>query len=722
MSVNGTWQELPRGHKIAADKNPLNLMPEEVLQFQDLTENLVPGSLSLRNISEVIDATEFVRGPMHRIGVQIREDGTVVYCAVALVGGQYRLYVRNPQNGSWITTFGGFPLLNLGTDGTDLAISPNAFRACGEDGLAAVVKLGTKPYIEGDAEVMPRQFHETLGLQAGNYAGIGFVSWNGKINAVSGANSANPTRPSPVLLTVTRIEPTGSLPNRRRGRRSRRRQNEVDPDGNPIGIVNTWFGKWNSVKYFLTFVYEGGQEGPPSQASDTLTFSEDENWVSISISIPNVSEVPKSVKRINLYRSLARGTEEAAAETFKEGPENAVLIGSFEVYKETDDFENWEYEILSGRHTASKITIDENEDSVIGGTYFDRQQLSHEVVELSPNRQNHRLFMDRMYAWNVEAEDGKIYGTRLYYSHVNGIGVPCYDIIPPANYIEFPFNISGLVSARSHRIVIGDSKYAIGYFGGSVDRWTVFEGETEIGCKAPDSVVDTPRGAMYVGYDGIYIVNGFEVSPPLARGIIRSTEDRYDWSKAKAAFAQNEQEYVVVVPSNPLQRNFPIIVAFNLRTGGTRIITGLPSSISAIGTNAQGGIIIATSHGLMSLESVAAQGDAHDSPTPVYETGFLRFVGAGNYQNVKKFGFSGRCSPGNLKITRVGYPSMSEATIELDAISEDGFFSKAFPAESEVDFSHKFKIEYADKEGKAPEEFRVDKMFVKTAPIQRELD
>jgi len=705
--VDSSWVQVQIGGKIAGHKHPLNLASDEVLQFQDLNTAKAPGSLSLRKISENASPLDLPEGEVQRVGQQIRPDGVKVLAAVSkLSSDQRRLFVVNPDNGSWVSSFGAFPLMNLGDGESDLAISPDAIRACGEEGLAVVVKLGTMPYTEGGVDVMPRQFRVADGPQAQNWVGLGYVSWNGKVESFNLRGSRNF---APV--SATRIAPEGNNANRRRGRRTGPRPS--DPGDPATQSYSTWFGANQWVRYYYSVTYEGGQESPPTFGDEILNLGpEDENWVELTISA-DINFVPFAAKLVNIYRSSGSSSEDRP-----EHPTNAVLIASISIYKESDDFEDWEPNSEGLRDVFEYKTVDENEASIIGGTYFDRQQLSHEVTELSPNRRHHRIFSDRLFAWGVVADDGKIYGNRLYYSHVNGLGISCYDIIPPANYVEFPFNIQGLVSVRSHRIVIGDSKYAIGYFsGGAIQNWRIYESETEMGCRAPESVADTPFGAAYVGYDGIYVVNGLEFTGPLARGIIYPTESEFDWANAKAEFAQDDQEYVVVVPALPGSRNVPLIVAVNLRTGEIRRIEGIQLVPTAVGKDSQGKILLAGQQGIFRLEAAYGPGIAIDTPSPIVETGLRRFVQGLGFQKVRNLAIHGSWGPGSLKVTLTSARGV-ESTQTLDA-QADGPVVVGFDALTSPDLSHKLKLEYVAKEGEPIETFQIDGNWADVLPGDR---
>lgn len=685
------WVELPIGAKMEPNKHPLNLADSEVLLFRDVTATEAPGSVMLREISTLEAPIENGVSKTIRIGEQNRPDGTRTLASVGLFGaaGQNRLLVRNPANGDWISTFGAFPLVNLGSGESDLSISPDAVRACGKDGLANIIKLGTLPYEEGGQEVMPRQFHSTLGPQKLNFVGIGQVLWDGKVKMPVDLDDRWESNNDFIEITVS--EDARFL----------------------VAISGSYFATGDHANYYYTLVYEGGQESPPvfTIRHDVSNVPADRGvFLDVSVKVARTPTFPAAIKAVNIYRKKW-------VDRTNIKPDDAVLVKSIPIYKDTDDFVNWD--IASSGDAAISVFSDRNEDSVIGGTYFDRQQISYDVTELSPNRRHHRLFSDRMFAWGVVADDGRVYGNRLYYSHVNGLGISCYDIIPPANYVEFPFNIVGLVSVRSHRIVIGDSKYAIGYFsGGGVTSWRIYEGETEMGCRSAESIADTPFGAAYVGYDGIYIVSGMESSGPIAKGIVSATESTHDWHLAKAEFAQNEQEYVIVVPHNAETRGSDYIVALNLRTGGSREITGIVGTVQAIGKNSDGKILLATTEGVYVLEGEFREANDIDKPDPVIRTGFRNFTG-GRYQAISRVAIHGSSLPGSIGVKVTPYKEGYPVDILLE-VGEDGYASAELPASQQPALAHQFEFTAETKDD--IDQFRIDRVWVQVnTGIDREL-
>lgn len=684
------WIEVPLGIKIAADKHPLNLANNEVLVLHDVTPSEYPGSLSLRRISS--RAISKPVGDVKSVGEQNRSDGTKRYVSVSTGLGRTALYVQGngvtfePLWQNFINQ--GIDPYTLGDSG-DVIVSPDVVRACGEEGLAAVVRLGTLPYMDGDIEVMPRQFRVADGRQPANLVGIGYVPWNGRVETIGARDDDGYSRNFISIETETHAV-----------------GDEAD----------TWFGSEDAAFYFYTLVYEGGQESPPQKA-DSASTSGDRDWFRVTVRIINRSDIPYSVKAINVYRQKFNIIQGGSP-----NPDVAVLVQTCPIYKETDRYRDWE---RSGngevyRHyNGTSYFYDKNEESVIGGSYFDRQQLSSKVKDLSPNRRHQRLFSDRLFAWGVVAEDGKVYGNRLYYSHVNGLAISCFDIIPTANYVEFPFNIVGLVSARSHRIVIGDSKYAIGYFtGGTIQGWRIYEGDTEMGCNAPDSIADTPYGAAYMGYDGIYVVNGLEVTGPIARGVFVPNRDSHDWTLSRGAYSQVDQEYFLYVPIKPDRRGDPLIIAVSLKNGSVRTITAPEGNISCFGVNSSGQILVATDLYIYVLESSFGSSTRVDLPDPSIETGYRRFFGGDDYQSIAKVHIHGSCSPGVFKVTLTGYPSGTVSEIVFPETMSDEPVSVHNPNSASPDFAHKVTVSYLGKDGEEISSFRVDKIMVAGQPIE----
>lgn len=688
------WIEVPFGNRIEQDKHPLNLSSQEVVNLQDLTPNRVRESLALRKTSNIISDIPVGFSGMLRIGEQNRPDGTRVLAAVAktsATGGIYHLYVKNPTTNAW-NMVGG---LNLGTEGADLSISPEVIRASGEDGKAVVLKLKTLPYEEGGNAVMPRMFHRTNGNQLINRYGIGYVAWNGEV-VNFGTEPDGGYAEDFILITVTPVS--------------------VNPDS-----AGSWFGDNDTAYYFYTLVYEGGQESPPIRAAVQANVTTNQ-WNRVEVRVLTRDNFPPAVKAINIYRKVVDQTA-----IHNRSADTAVLIQTCPIYNDNEDYRDWDItsqpqSAIYRAKSGTAFFIDKN--AVIGGTYFDRQQLAHDVDYISPNSKRQAIFQDRRIIWQLVEKDGSINRNVFGYSHTNGIGVPCYDIVPPANRIPVPFNILGIVSVRSHRIIIGDSKYSIGYFGGSIERWTIYEGETEIGCMAEDSIADTPFGAAYVGYDGIYLVSGFDISQPYARGIIKSTSETHDWAQSKAVYAQNEQEYVILVPHSSESRGDPLILAVSFRTGATRLITPPSPDVSAIGVDSSGFVLLGTNRGVYRLEygdSEPTGNNPEDSKTPIVELGYRRFFGGSEYQHITKVAVHGSCSPGQFKVTLTGYPSGTEAVVMVGKGGSDEFRSSDNPGASSPDYAHQIKIEYDPANNERPAAFQIDRIFVRGKNVEKRL-
>lgn len=684
--TDGSWVELPVGSKIAAHKHPLNLGTDEVLQFQDLTATRVPGSLKLRKVTEQVDQS-IDNGRILRVGQQIRPDGTKPLVAVIEQGTLRYLFLENLQTRQMSLTGGGA----LGTGDTDISIAPESVRGCGDDGLVWVGRIATLPYMDGETEVSPRQFHETDGPALSDTFGLGYAVWDGVVKTL------HPNTPGNLFGDLLEVE------------LNQQNRQPTSP---------SWFGVNNEPFYFYTFEFVGGQESPPKRVGSIRINGE--HHVRVRLRVRDWRSFPRAITRIHVYRKTIPN---GSVGGYDSGPSQAVLIWSIDIYKTTEDYVNWSLATESPFWATANTDdyegyfLDKNEDSVIGGTYYDRQQLSHEVTALSPTRRRHWLFSDKLFAIGVTADDGKVYGNRLYYSHVNGIGVSCYDIIPPANYVELPFNIFGLVSVRSHRIIIGDSKYAIGYFsGGAIQNWRIYESETEMGCRSAESVTDTPFGAAYVGYDGIYIINGLDYQGPLARGVIFDTEDEYDWSRAKGEFAQEDQEYILVVPGIPLRNQ--LIVAVNLRTGGVRRIAGIPFEISAIGKDFQGKVLIAGGGHIYRLESTEGEGSSIDLPSPIAETGLRRLVSGVDFQKIMRMAIAGTWGPGSLKVTVTSHTGVE--TTKTVAAKGDGLVVLDLDADKSPSYAHKFKMEYEADKDLPISTFQIDRVWVEALPTGRE--
>jgi hypothetical protein len=443
------------------------------------------------------------------------------------------------------------------------------------------------------------------------------------------------------------------------------------PNGFPTGTM---------CSYYISALYEGGEESNVI----IIPFQAGPNGAPANfrpkLMINNAASIPKRIKSFRIYRSYT--TADGG------GDRELRFIANLDIYKTSNvasQWQNWSQD-AEGRF---QIFFSDSPQAgyarffdITGRAPFSKSRTGqtdyNSQIEIAPLRRRGRIFADRAFYWRLTDDTGTESYNRLYYSHYSGDGVHCPDIVLPANYIEFNFNIQGLVEAGTHRIVVGDVGFAVGYMRGSVnDQWQVYQGKTRVGCASAETIAETPFGAVFLGYDGIYVVASLQYQGPFGQGIFREIENHPNLSQAIAGYSQQGMRYYLYIPGtfDPQAKQKQKIVpakfyCMDLNTEDKRVrelSTPDNDEIYCFGFGLDGTALFATEDGVFRAEELSGDTDFQGTPLPQIETGLLRFASKDHFQQVNAIALDYKLAGTNARITIKGYPSGIETIAETES-------------------------------------------------------
>jgi len=250
---------------------------------------------------------------------------------------------------------------------------------------------------------------------------------------------------------------------------------------------------------------------------------------------------------------------------------------------------------------ASIVYVDTN--PLLTDSYENISGAPQSVRYISPRRSYGRVFEDYAFYLNVEDEDGIVHPERVYYSHYNNVpGVHCPDIVLPANYFNVNFRPYAVASIGTHKAIIGDTGYAVGFFSGDPLRdWQIQHSSASIGCMAKNTITETPHGAMFLGNAGLYLLTGIQHQGPLAQEIWPDIEFHPGLDSARAVWSKRRNLYYLSIPaSGDFEK---LVYAFHIQSNSVRLLTaGSAEEIDAMGFGADGSGLIASDSGVTRLE------------------------------------------------------------------------------------------------------------------------
>lgn len=618
--------------------------PSECAKLQDITPDLRRGSLVLRNHDSLMESLPNIGlAIIDAIGEWKRSDGTKYPVVVGSPNKETSrsLYIQRPGS-RWEIPFSGLqdnrkPSL-LGVGYVSLQMLPEELRVYGESGLGWLGRINTLD----EEDVSPRMFSQSSGdapVLPSTY-GIGYAGWDSNVYHKYHKSGGN------TISDWASVEVA------------------IGPEGDG-------FAGYASASYFVSFVYEGGQESIPALCRGVTVPASGAAYIDVTVTVDNIELLPYTVKLVNLYRITDANT-------------SPILVKSFEVYNTSENYEEWDVAREHGLVRAIRTFRDYNRATI--GTYMNLQGFSEDITYFSPFRGGAKVFGDRGFYWRTIEEHGRIVGNKVWFDHINGFGTLCRDIVPPYNSFSLTFQVFDIVPLYGSYAIIGDTGYAIGHLSGDVNAsWSVSEAIVPIGCRSRKTIAATPYGAIFLGREGIYSISGSRAEGPLARGVLYYYEDSYDLDNAIATYSPATDRYYLVAGGNTKGGN--LVISFDIRNGRIRTLSGL-GKIRAIGIDSDGYAIVASGNSLIRIESPGSERITTVSKTPEYLSGHRRFVGGDSGQKVSRIKVH-YSSDKKVNLSLLGKWYQKESLdFVLPAIPEGGEYVVEVPASAQFDYAH----------------------------------
>lgn len=506
------------------------------------------------------------------------------------------------------------------------------------------------------------------------------------------------------------------------------------------------------LRFFFSLLYEGGQESLlckiGDQDGDGCSFStntlEQVGGLTCRIRITVNESISSRVKAIRIYR---QDKPFIGRRFFVTQP---ILLKQFNVYDNSTTGEN-DYELSTLNWTETGVDTgywyqdlrDANSKHLSRKTYYQSSLVPDYSVDIynrimydelypviSPLRRKAYHGQSRSFYWGVTF-DGQETWNRLYYSHYNGYGLHCRDIVLALNFVgidedgSFPFDIMGVGQTRGYTVIIGNSGYAIGLLEGDPKTdWKLMLGSERVGCVAEKTIKETPYGVVFLSKDGIRIIEGSSIHDE-----VYGLEVFYEFDQATtlddyhAEYDDRSKTYFLFtrtvaaggwpgktppLPDNPENYGYKIY-ALNLLTKRPRTITG-PHDFACLasGTSYNGGVVVASTDafstnnvGSYRLEDISGGVDnrsgysAYPAPVTVMETGYMRFLeGENGFQQIRQFiALIYNTSDQTLKLKSFRIDesdSSGSGTLAYNAAV--GLTKLLLPASRQPAYSHAFRI------------------------------
>ena len=640
---NVKWVEFPLGTKYSGNVHPVNAPPDGCVSMMDIDPIRKPGSWLPRAGNENLIAGDngvpafppaVQLAGIHHIGEVILRDGTRRIAVVANYddGGNTAydgLFIYNPSTGAWEPPE-GLGSVNGATEGTSSLVCFNGdVRVFGDLGMkwfGSITNYGAKAF---------RTDANGISLPTGSVD-----------------SHDNDLTPKIEVSAFNRYWDIGCSDN---------------------GTGGAYPAGW--VAYGISFVYEGGQEGPLIIPYDiTLAFP----WSStVNLNHKIAVTLIRYIGSVNLTNQFRIKKIKVYSKSSTVVPTVAVVA----TWKSSDFFLVKEYTI---------IPVNEEEYDNLSWAWFSGDQSFHigfsdtgenriktfasetGIVDLAQQRiPLNALIIGKDYCplrkYASVANDRFIFGgvrtafqedvSSFYWSHVNRYAA-CYDIVPPLNQARLG-NAGfwrGAMATRGYRVIIGSSGFLIGQNVGGGQSFRIDQAEVPIGCIARNSIAQTPDGPMFLSRSGFYMIQGLNAIGPIAEEIFADIRSYPDAAKALAMgkySARHECYYFYIPDYTDTVPNPDVIYPEKFYAYHIPSRSVLPRTVSGNGTiyamaeDVRNGVIVCDSWVNMGIFTQIARLEtrprymdlSNSTPAPYLQSGYRHFGEDGTEHASKQFNF-----------------------------------------------------------------------------------